>query len=201
MDTINYWISQYGYLGIFVLLMLGIFGLPVPDETIITLSGFLIYKGELSLIPTFLSAFAGSAIGITISYVVGRLFGYYVLLRIGKYIHFTEDKLERVKSWFEKLGKWTLTIGYFIPGVRHFTAIVAGSSKFNIFSFAIFAYSGAALWAVTFLSIGYIFGKQWMKILDSIHSHIIVFAAVLLVIIIAGYFIRQYIVKKRNQKK
>ena len=198
MHTIQFWISNYGYLGIFILLMLGIFGLPVPDETIITLSGFLIYKGELNLIPTFLSAIAGSALGITLSYTVGRLFGTYVLLKFGKYIHFTEDKLEKVKEWFNKLGKWTLTVGYFIPGVRHFTAIVAGSSKFNLFSFALFAYSGAIIWTATFLSIGYIFGKQWMKILDSIHSHIIISASIILVLIVIGYYIRMRIVKKKK---
>ncbi len=43
------WITQYGYLAIFCLLMFGIVGLPVPDETLLTFSGYLIYKGSFAL--------------------------------------------------------------------------------------------------------------------------------------------------------
>ena len=46
------WIAQYGYLAIFVLLMLGIIGLPVPDETILLFAGYLSFKGDLRLEPT-----------------------------------------------------------------------------------------------------------------------------------------------------
>src|SRR5260370_16420295 len=69
------WIAQYGYLAIFSLLVLGIVGLPVPDETLLTFSGYLVYQGHLSLPLAFLSAFAGSACGITLSYILGRTFG------------------------------------------------------------------------------------------------------------------------------
>ena len=55
--------------GDFFLLVLGIVGLPVPDETLLTFSGYLVYQGHLSLPLTFLSGFAGSACGITLSYL------------------------------------------------------------------------------------------------------------------------------------
>ena len=38
------WIAQYGYLGIFFLLIFGIVGLPVPDEWLLVLSGYLVFK-------------------------------------------------------------------------------------------------------------------------------------------------------------
>ena len=69
------WIAQYGYLAIFSLLVLGIVGLPVPDETLLTFTGYLVFQGHLSLPMAFLSGFAGSACGITLSYVLGRTFG------------------------------------------------------------------------------------------------------------------------------
>ncbi len=65
------WIAQYGYLGIFSLLVLGIVGLPVPDETLLTLAGYLVYRGQLLLIPTVLAALLGSLCGITLSYSSG----------------------------------------------------------------------------------------------------------------------------------
>jgi membrane protein DedA with SNARE-associated domain len=44
MSTIVYWIAHYGYLALFGLLMLGIVGLPVPDETLLTFAGYLVFR-------------------------------------------------------------------------------------------------------------------------------------------------------------
>ena len=59
------WITHYGYLAIFLLLVFGIVGLPVPDETLLTFTGYLVFKGHLSLPLAFATALAGSACGIT----------------------------------------------------------------------------------------------------------------------------------------
>ena len=127
------WITQYGYFAIFFLLVFGIIGLPIPDETLLTFSGYLIYRGNLSLPLAFLTAFAGSATGITISFQLGRSFGHSLLMRYGKYLHITPDRLARAHAWFERVGHWALTIGYFIPGVRHLTAYAAGISEVMAF--------------------------------------------------------------------
>ncbi|MDR3628293.1 MAG: DedA family protein, partial [Ignavibacteriaceae bacterium] len=119
-------------MGIFSLLMLGIIGLPVPDETLLTLSGYLIFHGELKLIPTFFSAFLGSIAGISISYAIGSTFGHHILIKYGHYIHITEDRMEKAHLWFEKIGRWSLLVGYFIPGVRHVVAIFAGTSELQM---------------------------------------------------------------------
>ena len=51
------WITQHGYAGIFSLLIFGIVGLPVPDEWLLTFSGYLVFKHTLVFLPTFLAAF------------------------------------------------------------------------------------------------------------------------------------------------
>lgn len=59
-----------------------------------------------------------------------------------------------------------LIIGYFIPGVRHLTAYLAGISRIDFQKFMIFAYSGALLWSITFISLGYELGEDagfWSK--------------------------------------
>src|SRR5947209_19453427 len=116
------WITQYGYAAIFSLLILGIVGLPVPDETLLTFTGYLVYTGHLSLPFAFLAAFAGSASGITISYLLGRFLGMKLIHRYGKYLRIREEHLEKAHAWFHRAGHWSLTFGYYIPGVRHFTA-------------------------------------------------------------------------------
>ena len=73
------WITQYGYFAIFLLLVCGIVGLPVPDETLLTFAGYLVFKGNLSLPLAFAAALGGSLSGITISYTLGRTLGMKVI--------------------------------------------------------------------------------------------------------------------------
>ncbi len=172
METIAHWVSQYGYTAIFLLLVLGIVGLPVPDESLLTFAGYLVYKKNLSLFPTYLSAFFGSVCGITISYILGRSLGLYVLHHYGRFFHITQAQIDKVHAWFDRFGTWTLVAGYFIPGVRHFTAVVAGSSELSPLHFALFAYSGALLWITTFISLGYFFGDEWSHVLKQVQHHL-----------------------------
>jgi membrane protein DedA with SNARE-associated domain len=167
------WITQYGYAAIFVLLVLGIVGLPVPDETLLTFTGYLIYKGHLSPPLAFISALTGSASGITVSYTLGRVFGMALIHRFGKYLHVTPERLDRAHAWFERIGHWALTLGYFIPGVRHLTAYAAGISSLEPPRFALFAYTGSLLWVSTFLSLGYLLGERWQVVQRNLDRYLL----------------------------
>ena len=180
------WIAQYGYLAIFSLLVLGIVGLPVPDETLLTFTGYLVFRGNLSLPLAFLSAFAGSACGITLSYTLGRFFGLVVVHRYGRYLRITEEHVDKAHAWFRRAGHWSLTIGYFIPGVRHLTAYAAGMSELEYPTFALFAYAGAAIWASTFIGLGYLLGERWQAVQANIHRYL-AGGAIAAAILAAGY--------------
>ena len=172
------WIAQYGYGAIFFLLMLGIVGLPVPDETLLTLTGYLVFKGNLQLIPGSVAALLGTVTGITISYCIGRIGGARFLHRFGARLHIRGESVDRVHSWFRRWGHWSLTIGYFVPGVRHLIAIVAGSSGLEYTTFGLFAYGGALVWAGIFISAGYYLGDGWEAFPETMTSiGIRVFAA------------------------
>ena len=191
MDTVLHLISQYGHLAVFCLLVLGIVGLPVPDETLLTFSGYLVYRGQFRFLPTVLTAYAGSICGITISYAIGRTGGLYLIHKYGPYVHLTKERLERVHNWFERLGRWTLFFGYFMPGIRHFTAVVAGSSELEPHVFALFAYSGGLVWVVTFVSLGYFLGEQWSHITDKVSGVLLWVTVGVVVVAIAVWLVRR----------
>lgn len=167
------WITQYGYLAIFLLLTFGIVGLPVPDETLLTFSGYLVYSGHLSLPLAYATALAGSMSGITISYWLGRNFGIRLIRRYGKYLHMTEEHVNRAHAWFARVGHWGLTFGYFVPGIRHLTAYAAGMSDVEPHQFAVFAYAGACLWVATFIGIGYFLGERWKSVQQHVESYLL----------------------------
>jgi membrane protein DedA with SNARE-associated domain len=179
------WISQYGYFAIFALLVLGIVGLPVPDETLLTLTGYLVFRGQLKLPYAFLAALFGSASGITTSYILGRTFGLRLIHRYGKYLRIREDHLEKAHAFFDRAGHWGLTFGYFVPGVRHFTAYAAGMSNMDAPHFALFAYMGSILWVSTFLSLGYFLGDRWKAVEENIHHYLVEATIVAAIAVIA----------------
>lgn len=182
------WITQYGYFAIFGLLVFGIVGLPVPDETLLTFTGYLIFRGNLSLPLAFAAAAVGSASGMTISYTLGRSFGLALVHRYGSYVHVTPERLARAHTWFARIGHWALTFGYFIPGVRHLTAYAAGMSEVEPHQFALFAYSGTVLWVSAFLSLGYFLGERWKDVEKNV-EHYMVGVSIALAVLVAGYLV------------
>lgn len=190
MESLTNWIVQYGYPGLTALLMLGIVGLPIPDETLLVFSGFLIYQGKLGAVPTFLAALAGAVSGITISYLLGRSLGRSIVDRYGKYLHITEERLDRVERWFERIGDWLLPVGFFVPGLRHFTALTAGIAGLPFKRFSLFSYCGAAIWVSFFLSLGYFLGDRWRPAMHLVHAYTGWVVAAVLVALVAVWFIR-----------
>ncbi len=192
------WIAQYGYLAIFLLLVFGIVGLPVPDETMLTFTGYLIFKGHLSPALAFACALAGSVTGITISYWLGQTFGLMLIHRYGRYLRITEAHVQKAHAWFERVGHWGLTFGYFVPGVRHFTAYAAGMAGVRPHQFALFAWSGALLWITTFLSLGYFLGERWQAVEKDIHRYFAAGAIAFTVIVCAFLVWRKWRRAKRT---
>jgi membrane protein DedA with SNARE-associated domain len=200
MDAVFQWISQYGYPCLFLLLVLGIVGLPVPDETLLTFCGYLIWRGHMHAPVTFLTAFAGSATGITISYLLGRVYGPKVIYRYGRHIGLTAERLARVHAWFDRTGPWLLAVGYFIPGVRHFTAVVAGTTQLKRPVFAVFAYAGAAVWVTVFLTLGYFVGDRWQQTSAEFHKYVLEAIAVAAVFLLLWWMLRK-VTRKRARRE
>jgi membrane protein DedA with SNARE-associated domain len=163
-------VARYGYFAIFGLLMLGIVGPLIPDETILVFSGILVRQGKLDYLAVLASGYAGSLCGITLSYLLGRNGLAYMIERIPFMRKHSGRYLDRVNQWFERYGHWTLFFGYFVIGVRHFTAVVAGTSKMNLKHFALYAYTGGLIWVVCFVSLGYFLGDQWERIAHTLNS-------------------------------
>lgn len=191
MDVVFHWIATYGYGMIFLLLMLGVVGLPVPDETLLLFCGYLIYKGQMKPLYAWAFAVSGSWCGISVSYTIGRTLGLGVVHRYGRYLHITQAKVDTVHRWFDRAGHWALMIGYFIAGARHFTAIVAGTSELRFTTFMAYAWTGGILWVTTFLTIGYYIGENWQTIAETIHHYILYGSIVVLAAALAYWLYKR----------
>jgi membrane protein DedA with SNARE-associated domain len=190
-DFIGRFLAHYGYFAIFGLLMLGIVGPLIPDETILVLSGIAVHSGQLLPVPTIAVAFAGSLCGITLSYTLGRTGVIYALERFEPLRRWIGRHLPQVEGWFQRYGKWTLFFGYFILGVRHFTALAAGMSKVRLRTFMLYAYPGGFAWVVCFVSIGYYLGAEWERLSRRFNRGALIVAAIVVLVSLAGWYLRR----------
>ena len=199
MDGVFGWVAAHGYGALYLLLALGVVGVPIPDETLLVFTGYLIFRGTLNPVGAFAAALAGTWTGISGSYFLGRTLGVGAVHRYGKYIHFTEDRLAYVHRWFDRIGHWVLVVGYYIAGVRHFTAIVAGMSKLKYPTFIAYAWTGGALWITTFLTLGYFLGENWLPVAELIHRDVGIASIAIMAAGIVGYVV-WFAVKKRTTR-
>jgi membrane protein DedA with SNARE-associated domain len=194
-ELLDHFLANYGYFAIFFLLMLGIVGPLIPDDTILVLSGLAVHRGQLQLGTTIAVAYAGSLCGITLSYALGRTGAIYVLERFPPVERWVNCHLPQVQKWFERYGKWTLFFGYFIAGVRHFTALAAGMSNVRLKTFALFAWPGGLAWVISFISIGYFLGAEWEQIHRRFNRGALIGAALVAAIALIAWYLRR---KKAN---
>lgn len=189
MDGVFAWVAAHGYGALYLLLALGVVGLPIPDETLLVFTGYLIGRGTLHPVGAFAAAVAGAWTGISLSYVLGRTLGLGAVQRYGKYLHLTETRLLRVHRWFDHIGHWALFVGYYIAGVRHFTAVIAGTSGLEFRTFTAYAWSGGALWVTTFLTLGYFLGEDWRQVAELVHRYVVYASVALIAAAGLGYIL------------
>jgi len=196
MQHIDFLIEHFGYLGIIVVLIGGIVGLPIPDEVLLTYVGYNIFQGKLKYIVSLLSAFSGAAGGISLSYYIGNRFGLPLLNKFGPKFHITEQKINLTKNLFQKIGPTVLLIGYFIPGVRHLAAYIAAINKYPFKKFVVYAYTGAFIWTFTFITLGRKLGEDWKQVEMYVSKYSLYLILFLLITLIIFY----YFWKKKSKK-
>jgi membrane protein DedA with SNARE-associated domain len=191
MDMWYHFISQYGYIAIFFLLTLGIIGLPVPDEVLMTYLGYVTSIGKLNYFLTVTAGIGGSMVGITISYILGLKLGEPFIRKYGSKFFIKEKAVKKTKLLFQKHGSIMLFACYFIPGVRHVAAYLAGITGYKYKLFAIFAYSGSIVWVLVFVTLGNRLGSNWgvMNTLISKYTNTILFILAITILIAIVYYV------------
>ncbi|WP_110927269.1 DedA family protein [Bacillus massiliglaciei] len=158
MDIAKEMIAHYGYFAIYGLLALGIIGLPVPDEVMMTFVGYLASISVLNLEGAIMVSFLGSVTGMFVSYFIGKKLGRPFIRKHSRWFHLSPARLERMERWFNKFGPWTILIAFFIPGIRHFASYFSGMSGMAKRKYLIFTCAGAISWCVIFNMVGYFLG-------------------------------------------
>jgi membrane protein DedA with SNARE-associated domain len=167
--TVDAWLESYGYLVVFLLVMIESIGIPVPGETV--LIGAALYAGsthKLEIEWVILAAIAGAIIGDNIGFSIGRYGGAKVLLRYGHKVGLHEDRL-KIGIWlFRRHGGKVVFWGRFVSVLRTYAAFLAGTNQMAWPRFLFFNAAGAVVWATAFGVAYYVFGSALNKLSTTI---------------------------------
>src|SRR5215207_5104111 len=153
-------VGQYGYLAVFFGVMLESAGVPLPGETVLLASGALAHEGILDPGDALLFGILGAVTGDQIGYWVGRKGGRPFVLRWGRYVFITPERLARAEAFFEKHGGKAVFLARFFSGLRVFGALVAGISRMRWATFLLYNALGGAVWATAVVLLGYFLGSS-----------------------------------------
>jgi len=191
-------LQHYGLWAIFVLVLLEDFGIPVPGETVLIAGAVYAGSGRLNVVAVAVVGFVAAVLGDNIGYAIGRFGGRAIVLRWGKYVGMTAERLDKAEDFFNRHGGKIITIARFIEGLRQANGIIAGIIKMHWLKFVAFNALGAALWVGTWVTIGYFAGQH----IATIYHYITQYSYYLLIVLavaFVGYVV--YRLRKRAKSK
>ncbi len=150
-DLLEYW----GYTGIFGIVVLGNLGFPVPEEGALIFAGYLVWAGQLRLLPVLLSGILGAVIGDNIGYWFGRHYGQSAIQRYGHKVFITPARLEKAKAFVTRYGPYGVFIARFVPGLRFMSGPIAGSAGMPFPQFFIANLLGGLIYVPLSVGVGY----------------------------------------------
>jgi len=163
-------LSQWGYTGVFVLMVLEGATLPVPSEIVLPLTGFLVYKHSMDFWPAVVVASLGGLLGTMIDFSIGYYLGRSAVLRYGRKIRLNERHLMIVEGWFLKHGSAAVLIARFVPLLRTLIAFPAGVAKMKIGRFLAFSTVGIVIWDIVLIYLGVLAGQNYSAIVITLDA-------------------------------
>ncbi len=126
MPDINQLITDWGYAGIFLVVILGDIGLPVPEKTVLAVAGYLVWSGRLQLLPVLLLALVSAVVGDNFGYWLGRRYG---RATVECYAHWLlkPGRVVVAESFVSRYGALAVCVARFVGGFRFLAGPLAGS--------------------------------------------------------------------------
>ena len=163
-DFIFSLIDTYGYLGMFLGMVLEAIIIIIPSEAILATGGILASRGIFSFLGAFLVGLIGSVFCAIIIYFMGYFGGKPFVRKFGKYFFMKEEELEKSDSWFNKYGMFGALIGRNFPIVRTLISLPIGIMRMSFWRFLIYTTIGSIPWTFLFVYLGYVLGNSWIVV-------------------------------------
>lgn len=197
MEYIITFMETYGYVAMFIAMVLENANVPIPSEIVLGFAGYLIAQGVFDMHTTMVVGVLAGLVGSILSYWMGEYGGRPLLLKYGKYIFFNEHKFKMAETLFNKYGGAAVFIGRLLPGIRTFISFPAGMAKYPMWHFVIWTVLGTIPWTILLVYLGHLLGEHWQDLIKYNHEFMLVLGVVIIVVL--GVFgIRYWMNRKKG---
>jgi membrane protein DedA with SNARE-associated domain len=201
--AISTFIEHYGYLAVFVLMVLESACIPIPSEVTMLFGGaaasaafaqHLHLSHPLNFLVVGLVGTAGNLVGSWIAYGVGRAGGRPLIERWGRFVFLREHELVRAEAWFADHGQAAVFVSRLLPVVRTFISLPAGVAEMPVGRFSLYTFLGCLPWTFALAGAGYALGSRWTLVERYVRPISIVMAVAIVGLIV------WWLVRRSRQK-
>jgi len=200
MPDISQLITDWGYAGIFLVVILGNIGLPVPEETVLAVAGYLVWSGRLELLPVLIVGVISAIVGDNFGYWIGRHYGRAAVERHGRRL-LKPGRIVVAESFVRRYGALAVCVARFVGGFRFLAGPLAGAVGLPFSSFLRGNLLGALLFVPYAVGIGYAIGYGLgPRVADAQHAlggiaHVVLIMAITCVVVLVTSRITKKIVR------
>lgn len=196
-------ILSLGYPGIALVMFTENIFPPIPSEVVIPFAGFLVERGEFSMVGVLAAASVGVLAGALVIYYIGMWADEPVIRgfvrRYGKWLLLSEEDVDRSMAFFDRYGEWVVFFGRLIPIVRSLISLPAGMNRMSLPRFLLFTTLGSLIWNTVLGFAGYLLGANWERILAITDRYEKVWLALMALAVVA-FFASRIIGARRKSR-
>lgn len=191
-------ISNYGYFGMFLGMVLEAVIIIIPSEAILATGGILASQKIFTLLGAFLTGLLGSVFCAIIIYYMGYFGGKAFVKKYGKYFFMKEEDIEKSDSWYQKYGLLAALIGRNFPIIRTLISLPIGIMRLSFAKFLLYTIIGSIPWTFAFVYFGYTLGNNWIIINEYVQK-LKVPIKILIALLIVSYLYKKITQLKKTK--
>jgi membrane protein DedA with SNARE-associated domain len=192
--SVQHFITSYGYVAVFLLMLAESACIPIPSEVIMMFGGALaagaVAGAHPSLALIVLAGVLGNVAGSYLAWGVGRYAGQPAVRRWGRRVGVRDHDIDRATQWFERHGPAAVLFGRMVPVVRTFISLPAGFAGMPAGRFGLYTTLGCIPWTAALGIAGYALGANWQHVANDFHGPTYAIAGVIAVALAAAVILR-----------
>jgi membrane protein DedA with SNARE-associated domain len=188
-ELINHW----GYIAIVLFVILGNVGLPVPEESILIVAGYLAWRGDLKIAFVIAVGIASAVAGDTTGYWIGRKYGHAAIDSYRRWVMVKPERMEAVWRFLNRYGAFGVFAARFIPGLRFMAGPLAGAAGLRPPVFLAANLLGAMVYVPCAVGIGFATGYGLGEYLERLRhvigrvEHVVLIGTAIVVVLVVGW--------------
>lgn len=182
-EEVSHWDPLWGYLAVGVSAFLENVIPPVPGDTVVVFSAYLVGRGLLHWVPVYAATCVGGTAGFMLMYQIGRTGGRALAGRSGSCL-FGQEQLVRAEAWLERYGSWLILANRFLSGVRSVIALAAGLGNLSWSHVAVLGGISMILWNGALLYAGMLVGRNWESVIELLRNYNQVAVGIVIVVLL-----------------